>query len=90
MRVTLDIPEEAHRQIKTLAAFNGMTMKDFIVNRALRLDEETGDKPGSSDETEYLLSNPANAARLKAALQSNPNSRVGFDSIEELRNALGV
>jgi hypothetical protein len=94
MRVTLDIPAEAHRQIKTLAAFNGMTMKDFIVSRALSTDsveEKKGaNKSQGSDETEYLLSSPVNAARLQSALQSAPNTRVGFNSVEELRNALGV
>ena len=86
MRVTLDIPAEEHRQIKTLAAFNGMTMKDFIVSRALGKKEAVP----LVDETEYLLASPANAARLEATLKSDPADRMVFTSVEELRHALGV
>lgn len=79
MKVTLDMSAEEHRQLKTLAAFSGMTMKDFILSRALELDE-----------TEYLLKSPANAARLAEAVKSPSAARVGFNSIEELRRALGI
>ncbi len=91
MRVTLDIPSEAHRQLKTLAAFSGMTMKDFILNRALGAKtaaKKTRVKPDEMDETAYLLSKPANAARLEAAL--NSKKRVSFASEEELRRAIGL
>ena len=91
MRVTLDITSEAHRQLKTLAAFSGMTMKDFILNRALgaeTAETKTRGKPDGMDETEYLLSSPANAARLDAAL--NSKKRVSFTSEEELRRAIGL
>lgn len=91
MRLTLDISSEAHRQLKTLAAYSGMTMKDFIVNRALGI-EPTGKqlpgKPVRMDETDYLLSSPANAARLEAALKSE--KLVSFNSEEELRSAIGL
>ncbi|MEI6535589.1 MAG: hypothetical protein WCN98_09640 [Verrucomicrobiaceae bacterium] len=91
MRVTLDITSEAHRQLKTLAAFSGMTMKDFILNRALGAKtsaKKTRGKPDGMDETAYLLGNPTNAARLEAAL--NSKKRVSFASEEELRRAIGL
>ena len=87
MRVTLDIDKEAHRRIKTLAAFNGMTMKDFLVSSALATNAKTAVTP---DETDYLLAKPANAARLKTAMKGKAKGRIAFNSIEELRNALGV
>jgi uncharacterized protein (DUF1778 family) len=34
-RLTLDIPDETHRKLKTLAAYLGMSMKDFLISRAL-------------------------------------------------------
>ncbi len=91
MRVTLDITSEAHRQLKTLAAFSGMTMKDFILNRALGSEaviKSARGKPDGMDETEYLLSSPANAARLEAAVHSE--KRVSFATEEELRSAIGL
>ena len=91
MRVTLDITSEAHRQLKTLAAFRGMTMKDFILSQALGTAPEQKKIPGKPkgmDETDYLLSTPANAARLEAALSSQ--ERVSFASEEELRRAIGL
>lgn len=87
----MDISEEAHRQLKTLAAFSGMTMKDFILSKTLgvRASAKKGvGKPEGMDETDYLLSSPANAARLEAAL--NEPKRVSFTSEEELRHAIGL
>jgi hypothetical protein len=91
MRVTLDISSEAHRQLKTLAAFKGMTMKDFILSRALgaeAAEKKAGSKTEGMDETDYLLSNPVNAARLEAAL--NSPERISFSNEEELRRAIGL
>lgn len=34
-RLTLEIPDDVHRKIKTLAAYLGMSMKDFLISRAL-------------------------------------------------------
>lgn len=34
-RLTLEIPDDLHRKIKTLAAYVGMSMKDFLITRAL-------------------------------------------------------
>ena len=30
-RLTLEIPDDTHRKLKTLAAYCGMTMKDFLL-----------------------------------------------------------
>ena len=42
------------------------------------------------EETAYLLSSPDNARRLLAALKGRPEDRVQFDSISELKDAVGV
>lgn len=34
-RLTLEIPDDTHRKLKTLAAYFGMSMKDFLITRAL-------------------------------------------------------
>ena len=41
------------------------------------------------DETAYLLRSPANAERLEVAVTSPAADNVGFDSVEDLKNALG-
>ncbi|MES2982070.1 MAG: hypothetical protein V4727_07130 [Verrucomicrobiota bacterium] len=34
-RLTIEIDPEQHRQIKTLATFSGMTIKEFILSKTL-------------------------------------------------------
>ncbi|RYD31983.1 MAG: hypothetical protein EOP86_16690, partial [Verrucomicrobiaceae bacterium] len=38
-RLTLDIPDDTHRKLKTLAAYFSMSMKDFLLSRAFGLVE---------------------------------------------------
>ena len=87
MRLTLEIPDEAHRRIKTLAAFHGMSMKDYVLQRTLAKDEvETDDnplptspwrvKPEDMDETEWLMSNPWLIDRLKASREQRKSGQV--------------
>ncbi len=45
---------------------------------------------GPKDETEYLLGDPRNAARLRAALDSDPEERVRFKDLDELRARFGI
>jgi uncharacterized protein (DUF1778 family) len=57
-RLTLDIPDEIHRKLKTLAAYCGMTMKDFLLSRALGPGEcgaNASAKPGAVRRVEELL-----------------------------------
>jgi len=44
----------------------------------------------SLEETAYLLQSPANAKRLISALKSTPKNRKKFNSIEELKNEIGI
>ena len=44
----------------------------------------------SYSETAYLLSSPANARHLQEALNEDPSKSRSFDSIESLRNELGI
>lgn len=83
-RLTIEINPEQHRKIKTLASFAGMTLKEYILQKAL--------PPQSSreDTTEMLLASPTNAARLRQALASPNSSHRAFESIEDLENALGI
>lgn len=84
MRLTLDLNTEEHRQIKTLAAFHGQTIKAFILSK-LGLGSAA-----AGDETSYLFSTPANADHLEKALNGKPENRLKFESIEDVKRALGI
>ena len=84
-RLSIEIEPAQHRQIKTLATFEGLTIKEFILRKTLpsRLSVE-------SDTTEDLLSSPKNVKRLKDALNTPASEHVVFKSLKELKDALGV
>ena len=44
----------------------------------------------SMEETAYLLQSPENARRLLEALNRDPEDRIEFDSIEALKNEIGL
>jgi uncharacterized protein (DUF1778 family) len=105
MRLVLEVTPDQRRQVKTLAAFAGMSMKDYVLSRALGDGAGTakkkrspsavkvvkGQKPTSvADETDYLLSSPAMAKRLKAAMKSKASNRVSFNDVAAVRHALGI
>ena len=84
-RLTIEIDPEQHRQIKTLATYEGMTIKQFILKRTLS-NQETRE----IDTTEKLLSHPVNRKRLLDAINTPDSENIGFESMEELRDALGI
>jgi hypothetical protein len=83
-RLSIEIDPESHRQIKTLATFAGMTIKDYILAKTLP------GKAQAEEATEQLLKSPKNAARLRDAIASPQSDHVAFDSLEELEDALGI
>ena len=85
-RLTIEIEPDQHRQIKTLATFAGMTIKEFILSRTL--PQKTAAK--AMDTTEKLHSHPKNKARLLAAIKTPKEDYVVFETMEELKNALGI
>lgn len=100
MRLTLEIPDEAHRRIKTLAAFHGMTMKEYVLRKTLEEKDDSSQllpsspwrvKPESMDETEWIQSNPWLVDRIRSSIEQVKNGQSQtFDSVEEVRNALGI
>jgi len=83
-RLSIEIEQEQHRQIKTLATFAGMSIKDFI------LDKTLSSKVQARDATEDLLASPRNARRLREALSTPQAKHVTFESLKDLENALGI
>lgn len=85
-RLSIEIDPEQHRQIKTLATFEGMTIKEFILSRTLTKRISTG----KTDTTEKLLSHPKNRDRLLEAISAPQGESLVFDSIDDLKDALGI
>lgn len=83
-RLSIEIDPDQHRQIKTLATFAGMSLKDYILARTLPT------KNVESDTTEKLLSSPKNAKRLRASVNTPASEHVVFESLTDLKNALGI
>jgi uncharacterized protein (DUF1778 family) len=83
-RLSIEIDPDQHRQIKTLATFAGMSLKDYILARTLPA------KSAETDSTEKLLSSPQNAKRLRAAVNAPASEHVVFESLKDLKNALGI
>ena len=83
-RLTIEIEPEQHRLIKTLATFEGMTIKEYILSRTLP------PKAKAPDTTETLLSHPENKARLLAAIETPREDYFSFETMEQLKDALGI
>ena len=83
-RLSIEIEEEQHRLIKTLATFSGMSIKDYILSKTLPRKEK------KKTETEMLLSSPKNARRLREALKSPKSEHLRFKTLKDLEDALGI
>ncbi|RYD36093.1 MAG: hypothetical protein EOP86_06875 [Verrucomicrobiaceae bacterium] len=87
-RLTIEIEPEQHRQIKTLATFAGMTIKEFILSKTLTPSAKRS--PQGEDTTARLLSSPKNAERLREAIASKTPEHLVFETTEDLKRALGI
>jgi hypothetical protein len=87
-RLTIEIEPEQHRQIKTLATFAGMTIKEFILSRTLTPSSLQPQQP--ADTTARLLGSPKNAQRLREAIDAETPKHLIFETTEDLKRALGI
>lgn len=84
-RLTIEIEPEQHRQIKTLATFSGMTIKEFILNKTI------GTQRGAPvDSTDRLMGSTINTARLREAIATPDSEHRVFETVEDLKDALGI
>lgn len=84
-RLTIEIEPEQHRQIKTLATFSGMTIKEFILSKTIGSQRDA-----AGDSTNRLMGSPNNAARLREAIATPDSEHRVFESVEDLKSALGI
>lgn len=84
-RLAIEIEPEQHRQIKTLATFAGMTIKEFILTKTLA--PQAGN---SADTTDRLHGNPKNATRLRKTIAQPASSHLVFETLKDVKDALGI
>jgi hypothetical protein len=60
-RISIDVTTEEHKKLKALAALQGKSIKDYVIERTLGLDEDTGEAVALG-ELEALLD-----ARMRGA-----------------------
>jgi uncharacterized protein (DUF1778 family) len=84
-RLTIEIDPDQHRQIKTLATFSGMTIKEFILSKTLGPQ-----RSATGDATDRLMGSAKNAARLREAIATPDSEHRVFESVEDLKDALGI
>lgn len=82
--MSIEIDPEQHRQIRTLATFAGLSIKEYILQKTLPT------KTKAMDTTDLLLSSPANAKRLMDALDTPPSDHIVFETMKDLEDALGI
>lgn len=87
-RLTIEIEPEQHRQIKTLATFSGMTIEEFILSKTLPPSNAKARQV--EDLTSRLLESPQNAKRLRAAIKTPRKDYKVFETMVELKDALGI
>lgn len=94
-RLTLDIPDETHRKLKTLAAYFGMTMKDFLISRALSPTEPSAPHSEApaidrrAERLDDLLFSPQSSFKLSpenwdafhAALEAPPSPNAALEKL---------
>ncbi len=85
-RLSIEIEPEQHRQIKTLATFEGKTMKEFILSKTLPQNSQEAEM----DTTEKLMSHPVNRERLMEAINAPRSESRIFETMDELRDAFGI
>lgn len=78
-RLSIEIDPVQHRQIKTLATYAGLSIKDYILLKTL--------KPVVQDTD---LADSKKNQRLREAIETPHSEHVVFESLEDLKHALGI
>lgn len=93
-RLSIEIDSQQHREIKMLAASEGLSIKDLILLRTIGSAKpaESSVSPQiiTEDETKFLFSSTVNYKRLRGAVASPEWQNVRFKTLEDLENELGI
>lgn len=76
-RLSIEIPDQQHQQIKAMAAISGLSLKDYILEKTLPVQEETytEDELSALRELEKFL-----APRI-AEVERGEASFIGIEDI---------
>lgn len=74
-RLSIELPERQHKQIKALAALHGLSIKDYILERTLVPMSGKSHDDAALDELKGFL-----APRIKAARQGK-TSKLSIEKI---------
>lgn len=69
-RISIDVTDDEHKKLKAMAAIHGQSIKDFVLERTLRGDEDEDD---ALQELEKLLDRRIRAARGGAVSRKTPS-----------------
>lgn len=83
-RLSIEIEPEQHRQIKTLATYAGLSIKDYILKQTIP------SRSLKQDATDELLGSEKIAERLREAITTPASQHLVFNSLDDLKNALGI
>ena len=81
-RLIVDVSTEQHQLIKTLAATEGKSIKDFVLTRIL--PDTEGDEAAAWDELREIL-----VARLRSATERGTSQKSVAELTEETLQGLG-
>jgi len=85
-RLSIEIEPDQHGQIKTLATFEGMTIKEFILSRTSSPKKQVKE----ADTTEKLLTDLESKKRLLEAIQTPRKEYLVFETMDDLKDAFGI
>ena len=73
-RLSIELPEDQHKKIKALAAWNGLSLKDYIIERTLSVPMEGQENTALKELMGFL------APRIESAQQEDL-SKLSMDGI---------
>ena len=81
MRLSIDITPEQHQRLKAIAALQGQSMKDYVLNRVLPNNPEAAEEDEALRQLEAFLEPRIKAAQGETA--SKPVTRIFEDALQE-------
>lgn len=77
-RISIDVTAGEHKKLKAMAALNGQSIKDFVLDRTLK----TGDEEDALRELENILDERIEAAR-KGAVSRKSVSQIVAETLRK-------
>jgi hypothetical protein len=79
-RLSIELPEHQHKKIKALAAWHGLSLKDYIIERTVSAEPGESEDVALKDLMDFL------APRIEAARQGKLSARSMDDIIAKAKS----